>query len=707
VDGKGLLSAREPVESPVAPDDELERYGRYRLPRRRAPLIPALELHEVRQGLKPGSRYFRLTPRNQLVFLRQGRPDLLQVTEAGLRPRTAVEATWRRFKRVLVGPPLATSQVLEERLNKTQALGVFSSDPLSSSAYSAEEIMLVLALAGAGALYLTLPVTAALLLLLWTVRLSYLQTIRAYPSGGGAYIVARENLGQVPALVAAAALLVDYVLTVSVSVAAGVAAITSAAPGLLDSRVLLALLAVAIVTLGNLRGIRQSGIIFGLPTYFFILSFGSMILIGLVKVGIGDAPGSLLHAAEPVQRLPVLQGLSLFLILRAFSSGAAALTGVEAISNGVPAFKPPESQNARTTMQWEAALLGFLLLGVAYLSTRYGLVPSPDQTLVSKLGSQVLGQNVAYYAYQVATAGVLFLAANTAYADFPRLAAILGRDRFAPQQLAFRGDRLAFSQGVVLLGVAASLLLVAFDAQVSRLIPLYVLGVFISMTLSQVGMVRHWLRFPEKGWRGSIAFNAIGAAATGLVTLIVASSKFTQGAWLSVLAMLGLVVTFTLIHRHYRRVAEQLEVVSPSPNAAPQARPHNQPVLVPVYKVNEAVRLAVDYARKTSENVTALHVSDDVSEADELRQRWEEVIPDVPLVVIESPYRSFIIPILTYIDALDRSHPGETITVLLPELVPARPWHRFLHNQSAAPLKKALRARPNTLVVNVPYRLRE
>ena len=704
MDGKGLVGAGEPVESPVAPDDELERYGRYRLPRRRAPLIPGLELHEVRKGVKPGSRYVRVVPRSEQPFRRLGRPDVLQATEAAIRPRTALEAVWRQFKRLLVGIPLSTAQLPYERLTKVKALAIFSSDAISSSAYATEAILLILVLAGSGAMGTMLPIAGAIALLLMIVAFSYRQTVHAYPSGGGAYIVARANLGTMPGLTAAGALMVDYVLTVSVSIAAGVAAITSAAPALHDERVLLAVLFVGLIMLGNLRGVRESGTIFAAPTYLFIFSFGLMIVVGLVRAFFGGVEAA---SAPEAQRVVATQSLGLFLILRAFASGSAALTGVEAISNGVPAFKPPESRNAAATLAWMAAILGFLFLGVSLLAHQMHVMPLETQTVPSQIAKATFGETPLYYLVQVSTTMILVLAANTSFADFPRLASILARDGFLPRQFSFRGDRLNFSHGIGALAILASVLLVIFAADTNRLIPLYALGVFLSFTLSQSGMVVHWWKLREADWRRSIVINGIGAVATGVVAVIIASTKFTHGAWISLLGIGLLIYLFTVIRRHYRRVAEQLEVAVPSLAATPEARPRNQPVLVPVDKVNEAVRLAVDYARKTSENVTALHVSDDVSEADELGQRWEEVIPDVPLVVIESPYHSFIIPILTYIDALDHSHPGETITVLLPELVPARPWHRFLHNQSAAHLKKALRARPNTLVVGVPYLLRE
>jgi hypothetical protein len=402
----------------------------------------------------------------------------------------------------------------------------------------------------------------------------------------------------------------------------------------------------------------------------------------------------------------VTSGLSLFLILRAFSSGAAAVTGIEAISNGVPSFKAPESQNAKITMQWEAAFLGIFLLGVAFLATRYGIVTSHDETVVSVLGREILGRNALYYGYQIATAGVLFLAANTAYADFPRLSAILGKDRFAPHQLAFRGDRLAFSNGVILLGTAACVLLITFQAEVTQLIPLYILGVFVSMTLSQSGMVRHWLRIREHGWRSSLALNAIGAVATAVVVVIVGATKLTEGAWMSVLAMLTLFAVFSLIHRHYERVREQLAVAEePLPEA--ERRPTTgKTVIIPVSEINKAVLKAIEYARPLSDTITAIHVADgDDNDARQLARQWERLVPNVPLVVIESPWRSFATPMLAYLDAAQAKDPGSETLVVLPVLIPKHFWEGLLHNGPVVQLKKALSRRPRTFVVEVPYQL--
>lgn len=667
-----------------------------------------IELREIRYGLFSRGHYLRVVPRARR-FVRLA-PGHIQATELATRPPGRVDQVVASMKRLLLGNPLATWRLAHERLSKVRALGVFSSDALSSAAYGPEEIMRVLLLAGSGALYLSLPITGALLALLWIVRLSYIQTIKAYPSGGGAYIVAHENLGTIPGLVAAAALMVDYTLTVAVSVAAGVAAITSAAPSLLDMRVPLSLAAVAVITWGNLRGIRESGAMFGLPTYFFILSFGTMIAVGLTKVALGNTPGSPLHAGPPSENVAAVSGLSVFLVLRAFSSGAAALTGVEAISNGVPAFKPPESRNASITMQWEAAFLGLFLIGVAFLATRYGVVPSHEETVVSMLGRQVLGKNVLYYAYQVATAGILFLAANTAFADFPRLAALLAKDRFLPRQLAFRGDRLAFSNGIILLGGAASVLLVVFQATVTRLIPLYVLGVFISMTLSQSGMVRHWLRFREPGWRGSLALNTIGAAATAVVALVVAATKITHGAWISLLGMTVLAALFVLVRRHYEWFQSKVRVAERNaqrgiPIAVPvQPGGPREHVVVPVDEINKITLGAVSLAREISPLTTAVHVTDDREQAERFRAEWNRAVPDVPLIVVESPYRAFLAPMVAFLELMRARVPaGQRVTLILPRFAARHWWERLLHNRDALRLKHHLQDGPDFRIVDFVY----
>jgi amino acid transporter len=667
-----------------------------------------IDLREVRFGSTARTPYLRVVP-SQVTF-KPVAPGYIAATEVSSRPRGSIERVVQAIKRVVLGSPFATSQLIHERLTKAKALAIFSSDVLSSSAYATEEILLVLLLAGSGVLHYGMPIAGAIVLLLAIVTLSYRQTIKAYPSGGGAYIVAHDNLGRMPGLIAAAALLVDYVLTVSVSVAAGVAAVTSAIPELHGLKVEIGVAVVALITLGNLRGVRESGTIFAAPTYFFLLMMGAMILTGLAKVALGEAPGSLLHEAPPQETVVATQGLTLWLVLRAFSSGCAALTGTEAISNGVPAFKPPESQNARATLTAMAFILGFIFLGVTFLSSRYGLVPNEKETIVSLLGRDVFGDNGLYYAYQAATALVLFLAANTSFADFPRLSAILAKDKFMPRQFAFKGDRLAFSNGIMLLAGAAALLLIIFGGNVTNLIPLYAIGVFVSFTLSQSGMVRHWWRLREPGWRGSLIINGVGAIATAGVAVIITSTKFTSGAWISIIAMGSLVVVFVLIRRHYdwfqRRTAvdeKSLPVQLPPADGAEAPRDH---VIVPVDDLNEIALGAVRMAREISPLVTAVHLTDDRERAEEVRQRWERAVPDVPLLVIESPYRAFVAPMLAYLERLE-SQNHLRITVILPTFVVHHWWERFLHNRDVLRLRHFLKGRPGLRVVDFPYQLYE
>ena len=706
------------VEMPPeeAPPEPGELHTRVVIPRqeRGAPEPSSesdIELREVRYGATARGPYLRVVPRRRRFV--QVAPGYLEATRLASRPRDTLGRYVANVKRVALGSPFATSQAIHQRLTKVKALPIFSSDALSSSAYGPEEILIMLVLAGSVALSRALPITMVIVLLLAIVTLSYRQTIRAYPSGGGAYTVAHENLGQGPGLMAAAALMVDYALTVAVSVAAGVAAITSAVPDLYDVRVAIALAVVAVFAWGNLRGIRESGTIFAAPTYFFILAMGAMIVVGLIKVMIGDAPGSLLHGAPPRETVAATQGLTLFLVLRAFSSGSAALTGVEAISNGVPAFKPPESQNARTTLVMMACILGFLVLGVTYLSSRYGLVPAEKETIVSMLGRQVLGKNVLYYAYQAATALVLFMGANTSFADFPRVSAILAKDKYMPRQFAFKGDRLAFSYGIFLLAAAASLLLIAFGGVVTRLIPLYAVGVFLSFTLSQSGMVKHWWRLRETGWRTSMVINGVGASMTAVVVVIIATTKFTHGAWISILLMLTLILAFALVRRHYAWFEETVRVekdelrprmLEVAPTLRRAARQH---VVMPVGEIDKIALAAVDFARELSGKVTAVHLADDREEADEYRARWEKMLPDIPLLIVESPYRAFVAPMLAYVESLERAEPDARITVVLPHFVPRHWWERLLHNQDALGLKPHLRKRPRVGVVDFPYRLEE
>ena len=702
-----------PEEAPPEPG---ELHTRVVIPRQeRAAAEPSsesdIELREVRYGATARGPYLRIVPRRRRFV--QVAPGYLEATRLASRPRDTLGRYVANVKRVALGSPFATSQAIHQRLTKVKALPIFSSDALSSSAYGPEEILIMLVLAGSVALSRALPITMVIVLLLAIVTLSYRQTIRAYPSGGGAYTVAHENLGQGPGLMAAAALMVDYALTVAVSVAAGVAAITSAVPDLYDARVVIGVAVVAVFAWGNLRGIREAGTIFAAPTYFFILSMGAMIVVGLIKVMIGDAPGSLLHGAPPRETVAATQGLTLLLVLRAFSSGSAALTGVEAISNAVPAFKPPESQNARTTLTMMACILGFLVLGVTYLSSRYGLVPAEKETIVSMLGREVLGENVLYYAYQAATALVLFMGANTSFAGFPWLSAIMAKDKYMPRQFAFKGDRLAFSYGIFLLAAAASVLLVAFGGVVTRLIPLYAVGVFVSFTLSQSGMVRRWWRLRDKGWRTSMVINGVGASMTAAVVVIIVTTKFTHGAWISILLMLTLILAFALVRRHYAWFEETVRVEKDdlrprTPEAAPTLRrAARQHVVMPVGDIDKIALAAVDFARELSGRVTAVHLADDREEAEEYRARWEKMLPDIPLLIVESPYRAFVAPMLAYVESLERAEPDVHITVVLPHFVPRHWWERLLHDQDALGLKPHLRKRPRVGVVDFPYRLEE
>jgi amino acid transporter len=668
-----------------------------------------IELREVRYGVTTRGAYLRVVPR-QRQFVRTA-PGYLEATRLASQPVSTFGRYTANVKRALIGSPFATSQAIHERLTKVKALAVFSSDVLSSSAYATEEILIILALAGSGAFQHALPIAGVITLVLAIVVISYRQTIRAYPSGGGSYIVASENLGRGPGLLAAAALMVDYNLTAAVSVAAGVAAITSAMPALYDARVLMGVAVVALMAVGNLRGIRESGTLFAAPTYYFILAFSAMIVVGLIKVAVGDAPGSLLHGAPPREAVAGAQGLTLFLVLRAFASGSVALSGTEAVSNGVPAFKPPESQNARTTMAWMGLILAFLFLGVTFLSSRYGLVPSDRETLVSQLGREILGKNVLYYGYQVATALILLLAANTSFADFPRLSAILAKDGFMPRHYSFKGDRLNFSHGIVDHAVIASVLLIVFQGDVTRLIPLYAIGVFLAFTLSQAGMVRHWWRLREPGWRLSMVINGAGATATAVVTMIIAATKFTHGAWASIMLMAALMLMYILIRRHYRWFDDRIKVDEAKlPVGVPPAVPVEQEgprdhVIVPVDGINKISLGAIGMARALAPMVTAVHLTDDREEAEQFRERWKKAIPDVPLLLIESPYRAFAAPMFALLESLERSEPDRRITVVLSSFVGSHWWERLLHNRDILRLKPHLRKRPRVRIIDFPYRL--
>jgi len=602
------------------------------------------------------------------------------------------------FKRWLVGHPMPLAQARHERLGKAVALAVFASDPLSSVAYATEEILLVLVLAGAAALSYSLPIAFGIATLLAIVVVSYRQTVQAYPQGGGAYIVARDNLGTYPALTAAAALLVDYVLTVAVSVVAGIAALTSAVPALLAYRTPLSLLVVGVVAVANLRGVRESGRLFAAPTYFFVIS-----ILGMVGYGLLAAALDWLPEAPYEPHPPGLEGIGLFLFLRAYAAGCTALTGVEAVSNGVQALKPPEGRNAATVMTVLGVLSITMFVGITYLAFDFGVVPGENQTVVSKIARRVFGGGVLYFAVQAATMLILLLAANTAYADFPRLASILARDRFLPRQFANQGDRLVFSNGIIVLSAFAALLIVAFGADTHSLLPLYAVGVFMSFTISQSGMVRRWLRRRERGWRWRVWINGLGATATGIVMLTLAATKFVEGAWIVVVVIPIVIAMFVTMRRHYEEVARELSLEGLGD--LPRFR---HTVLVLVGDVHRGVVRAVQYATTLAPHaaIRGVFVETDPTRTARVEDKWARCDLGVPLVVLTSPYRSLLGPFLDYVDQVQARDPEGMITIVLPEFIPARWWQHLLHNQTALLIKASLLFRRNVVVADVPYHLK-
>jgi amino acid transporter len=575
-------------------------------------------------------------------------------------------------------------------------LAVFSSDALSSVAYATEESLRVLILAGTAALTLSVPIGLAIVVLVAIVAASYRQTILAYPQGGGAYIVVKDNMGTFPGLTAGAALLIDYVLTVAVSVAAGVAAITSAMPWLLPYRVVLGMVAVGGIAYANLRGVKESGAIFAVPTYLFIFSFLGMLGAGFVGFLSGGPP-----VAEAPAPPPVAAGLTLFLILRAFASGCTALTGIEAVSDGVPAFKPPEAQNARTVLAWMALILGTLFLGITFLSSWYGIVPSEDETVVSQVAHKVFGTSLFYYEIQAVTTLILILAANTSFADFPRLLFFLARDSFVPRQFGNRGDRLVYSNGILILGGMAALLILLFGGDTHSLIPLYAVGVFVSFTLSQASMVCRWVATRERGWRWRAAVNGLGAATTGAVMLVIAVTKFVHGAWLVVALIPMLIGAFLAVNRHYRAVARQLSLEQRQEEPV-----FTNTVLVLVGDLHAGVVRALRYAQSLSPSAKAVYVEQDPEKTRKLEEKWTKWGCGVPLVVLTSPYRSLLGPFLEYLDHLQNQKENHMVTIVLPEFIPARWWQHLLHNQTALLIKGALLFRQNVVVTDVPYHLK-
>jgi len=599
------------------------------------------------------------------------------------------------FQRLVLGRPLPSSEAQNERLSRSGALGAFGLDALSSVAYGPDEILYVLILAGAAGTALDLPIALAITALLAIVVASYRQTIFAYPQGGGSYTVARENLGIGPGLLAAAALMVDYLTTVAVSVTAGVEALVALIPGLGAHRVTLDVACIVVLVVVNLRGVREAGALFILPTYIFIGSLAALLLWGLLRLVTGGLP--VLHDAPT----HVTEGVSVFLVLRAFAGGCTAMTGVEAIANGVPALRPPSPRNAAATLIMLAATLGALFLGVAFLGRAVGAIPSDQASVIAQVAQAVAGATPLFALVQLSSAVILLLAANTSFNGFPLLAAIMSNDGYLPHQFVHRGSRLAYSNGIIVIGVLAIGLVIVFNGSTHALIPLFAVGVFLCFTLSQAGMVRHWLAHHGAGWRIKMAINGLGAVTTGTVTAIVVAVKFTEGAWLIAIIVPALILLFVRIHAYYGRARQELAI-----DLLPPLTPIIHTILVPVAALNRPAYHTLAYARSLTDHVIAVYIADSDEHKAQMRQKWAEWGPDIPLVVLDSPYRAVVGPLMRYIEEVDARDPDDLLTIVLPEMVPDHWWDNALHNQTALRLKAALLFRPNTVVTSVPYHMR-
>jgi amino acid transporter len=655
-------------------------------------------------GRKPADRRVRVE-RPHSPYFRYTGPGQMVAKAAAHTPKTGLGRTWARIRGVAIGRPLASEEEAGERLSKKKALAIFSSDAISSSAYATQEIIRVLAVAGATALAFSVGVSIAIAVLLAVVATSYRQVCRAYPNGGGAYAVAKENLNPLLGLVAAAALLIDYVMTVAVSTASAIGQIASVLPNLAPVKIEIAVVVIFLITVANLRGLRESGNIFAIPTYAFLGLALLMVGLGLLNIVTG--------AAHPIEtpNAEVFHGgaeLSIFLLLKAFAGGSVALTGVEAIANGVPAFKSPEARNAANTMTAMAVLLGVLFIGITVVAHAYQVEPTVGDipTTVSLVAGSVFGNgSVLFVLFQASTALILFLAANTSYNAFPRLGAILAVDGYMPRQFSYRGDRLAYSWGIILLSAVAAFLLWLFNGEVTALIPLYSVGVFVCFTLSQIGMVKHWLKVKESGWQWRLGLNAFGAVLTAVVLVVVVSVKFVDGAYLVVILIPVLVALMLFIHRQYDASRRELQVREDLIFRTPH---REERAVVPIPGINRAVIQAVNVARSVAGDVRAVFITESPEDGVAVRERWERQVPGVPLVVVESPYRALTGPLEAYLDVLDAAWPPDKqapITfVVLPEYVARNWWERILYNQSVKRLRSSLLGRPHTVVVNVPYR---
>lgn len=621
-----------------------------------------------------------------------------------------VRLDWSLIRRLIFGSPLSTEQISHQRLPKFLALPIFASDALSSTAYATQAILLNLMLAGPHVLHLTVPISLAIVVLLWIVVISYTQTVYAYPQGGGTYIVSRENLGTRWGLVAAAAILTDYVLTVAVSITAGVQQITSFFTNLAPYQTPLALGAIWFLTLANLRGAKESGALFAIPTYFYVVAMLTVVAAGTLGPLFGYEP----RPYQPPQQTAemAMHALSIGIVLRAFASGCAAMTGIEAVADGVQAFRPPESKNAAHTLIAMGAILSTIFLGISYIAQKYHIIylghgahgeDTSAESVISMVARVVFHDDPILRGIVLfATAVILLLAANTAYADFPRLSSILARHGYMPRQLANLGDRLVFSNGIILLAVFVSILVIAFQGNVDRLIPLYAVGVFTAFTLSQAGMVRHWLQQQGKGWQWKVVVNGVGAVSTGIVLLVIIVEKGPQGAWVVVVVIPVLMWIFTQINRHYQKVRARLTLIGYEPSNQPPP-PHTVLVLVP--DVHRGVLPALEYAREIADDCRAVHIEINPADTQRLKERWEQWSADMPLVIIESPYRSLIAPLVEYVKQVRQDHPRHLITVVLPEFVVTKWWERALHNNSAFLIKLALGNIRDVVITNVRYYL--
>jgi amino acid transporter len=642
-------------------------------------------------------------------------------SQTSIIQRTADYKPPRTLRSWLIGRPLSTADAAHETIGKTIGLAVFASDALSSTAYATQEILVILAAAGTIAFGYVFPIALAIVTLLVIVSASYMQIIKAYPDGGGAYIVARDNMGEMPALIAASSLLTDYILTVSVSISSGVAQIVSAYPALYDFRVEIAIVAVAFITFINLRGVRESGAAITIPSFFFIIMLYVTVGVGLFRYFFG-ALGTVPNPPE-IEFHGIATAITPFLLLHAFSSGTAALTGIEAISNGVTAFKEPRSKNANITLMWMAAILSTLFIGISFLTGKIAAVPSEGETVVSQVARTVFnGQGTPYFLVIFATTVILILAANTAFAGFPRLSALMAKDGFLPRQLTYRGSRLVYSRGIVALAVIAVILIVVFQASVTRLIPLYAIGVFLSFTLSQMGMARRWWKSShlkegqqvresgsvltyEKKWKSKMLLNGFGAVCTGIVMMVFAVTKFKDGAWVVLILIPVLVGILWLIHNHYNHLAKKLSLDNFGVTPLHTMR-HR--VIMPVSGVHQGTLAALRYARALSDDVTAVHVTIEPAESEKVRQKWETWGQGVRMVVLDSPYRLFIEPLLGYIaDITKQRQAGEIITIVVPEFVSNNRVTAALHTNTANILREQLKNQHGIVITNVPYHVHE